>query len=92
MIPVTRKLWLPSLVRSWPLRAPRQIIAYAFSWQHSAGELAGAAADRAEQNSRKRIDARSPAMAASAGTAALFQATAIVATIGTDKFVIGRAL
>jgi hypothetical protein len=31
-------------------------------------------------------------MAASAGTAALFQATAIVATIGTDKFVIGRAL
>jgi hypothetical protein len=31
-------------------------------------------------------------MAASAGTAALFQATAIVAAIDTDKFVIGRAL
>jgi hypothetical protein len=92
VIPVTRKLWVAEFGAILGPAGSRQIIAYAFPWQHSAGELASAAADRAEQNSRKRIDARSPAMAASAGTAALFQATAIVATIGTDKFVIGRAL
>ncbi len=46
----------------------------------------------AAKNSRKRIEARSPAAATSAGTGMPFQATVAVAAIGTGKFVIAGAL
>ncbi len=46
----------------------------------------------AAKNSRKRIDARSLAAGASAGTGVPFQAPAAVAVIGTGRFVIAGAL